>query len=118
MEKKQAASLKSSVKLKTRRRADLPDYTEEETQQLADFFKIFGDPTRIKILCELYAKEACVGDLAEALDMSQSAISHQLRVIKAINLVKSRREGKNIIYYLADNHVRSILMQGREHIAE
>lgn len=92
--------------------------TDEETEQLAEFFKIFGDPTRIRLLCALYAKESCVGDLANTLGMSQSAVSHQLRIIKAVNLVRSRREGKKVIYYLSDNHVRSILMQGLEHVAE
>ena len=91
---------------------------EGEAQQLAELFKIFGDPTRIKLLFELLSSESCVGDLALALDMSQSAVSHQLRIIKESRLVKCRREGKNMIYSLADDHVRTILSQGREHIEE
>ena len=91
---------------------------EGEAQQLAELFKIFGDPTRIKLLFELLSSESCVVDLALALDMSQSAVSHQLRIIKESRLVKCRREGKNMIYSLADDHVRTILSQGREHIEE
>lgn len=94
-------------------------WTEEETESLAEFFKVFGDPTRIRILFSLYAQEEmCVSELAETLDMSQSAISHQLRFIKTVNLIKSRRDGKNIFYSLADDHVRTILAMGREHINE
>ena len=91
---------------------------EGEAQQLAELFKIFGDPTRIKLLFELLSSESCVGYLALALDMSQSAVSHQLRIIKESRLVKCLREGKNMIYSLADDHVRTILSQGREHIEE
>lgn len=85
---------------------------------LADFFKVFGDTTRIKILCVLFQSEMCVCDLAEVLNMTQSAISHQLRVLKQIKLVKNRREGKTVFYSLADGHIQTILNQGMEHIAE
>lgn len=91
---------------------------EEEAQRLADFFKIFGDATRVKILFALLSSEACVGDLALALDMSQSAVSHQLRIIRNGRLVKCRREGKAVIYSLADDHVRTIISQGRQHVNE
>ncbi|HIG0358579.1 TPA: ArsR/SmtB family transcription factor [Clostridium sporogenes] len=90
----------------------------EESYRIADFFKVFGDATRIKILCYLFSIESSVGDLALALEMNQSAISHQLRIIKESRLIKSRREGKYIIYFLADNHVKTIVLQGIEHIEE
>ncbi len=91
---------------------------ETELYDLAELFKVFGDSTRIRILFVLFEAEVCVCDLAEALNMTQSAISHQLRILKQNKLVKSRREGKSIFYSLADNHVRSIIAQGREHIEE
>lgn len=86
--------------------------------ELAELFKVFGDSTRIRILFELSETELCVCDIANALDMTQSAISHQLRILKQSRLVKGRREGKSIIYSLADDHVRSIIATGREHIEE
>lgn len=95
---------------------DMP--AEESLYDLAELFKVFGDTTRIKILYVLFENEMCVCDLAQILNMTQSAISHQLRVLKQNRLVKFRREGKNIIYSLADDHVRSIINQGMEHIAE
>lgn len=82
------------------------------------FFKIFGDTTRIKILYVLLCSEMCVCDLAQILNMTQSAISHQLRVLKQMDLVKSRREGKTIFYSLADGHITTILSQGLDHIQE
>ena len=85
---------------------------------LADLFKVFGDPTRIRILYALSAQELCVCDIASVLDMTQSAISHQLRILKQNKLVKSRREGKSVFYSLADGHVRTIIAQGQEHIEE
>lgn len=85
---------------------------------LADLFKIFGDPTRIRILHVLSVQELCVCDIAQALDMTQSAISHQLRVLKQSHLVKFRREGKTVYYSLADSHVHTILAQGLEHVME
>ena len=91
---------------------------EEELQDLAEFFKVFGDATRLKILSVLLCSEMCVYDIATLLGMSQSAISHQLRILKQNKLVKSRREGKSIFYSLADDHVRTIINQGRDHIEE
>ncbi|SET36787.1 ArsR/SmtB family transcription factor [[Clostridium] polysaccharolyticum] len=91
---------------------------EEYLYDLAELFKVFGDTTRIKILYVLFESEMCVCDIAEILNMTQSAISHQLRVLKQNRLVRFRREGKNIIYSLADEHVRSIINQGMEHINE
>ena len=94
----------------------MPD--ENELYDLAELFKVFGDSTRIRILYVLFEAEVCVCDLAQALNMTQSAISHQLRILKQNKLVKSRREGKSVFYSLADDHVRSIIAQGREHIEE
>ena len=94
----------------------MPD--EDELYDLAELFKIFGDSTRIRILYVLFESEVCVCDLAAALSMTQSAISHQLRILKQNKLVKCRREGKSVFYSLADDHVRSIIAQGREHIEE
>lgn len=91
---------------------------EEELYDLAELFKVFGDSTRIRILFVLFEAEVCVCDLAAALNMTQSAISHQLRILKQNKLVKSRREGKSIFYSLADNHVRTVINQGLEHIEE
>ncbi|MDO4293470.1 MAG: metalloregulator ArsR/SmtB family transcription factor [Eubacteriales bacterium] len=91
---------------------------EEALYDLAELFKIFGDSTRIRILFVLFEAEVCVCDLAESLQMTQSAISHQLRILKQNKLVKSRREGKSIFYSLADGHVRTIINQGLEHIRE
>lgn len=84
--------------------------------ELADFFKIFGDGTRIRILQLLLAGEKNVGELAEALDMSQSAVSHQLRILRQNDLVKYRKEGKTVFYSLDDEHVRVVLEQGMTHI--
>ena len=92
--------------------------TEEELYDLAELFKVFGDSTRIKILYVLVESDMSVGDIAQALNMTQSSISHQLRVLKQSRLVKFRREGKNIVYSLADLHVHTILSQGLEHIEE
>ncbi|MDO4289410.1 MAG: metalloregulator ArsR/SmtB family transcription factor [Eubacterium sp.] len=94
----------------------MPD--EEKLYDLAELFKVFGDSTRIKILCVLFESEMCVCDIAELLSMSQSAISHQLRVLKQAKLVKNRREGKTVFYALADEHVRTIFDQGMEHVEE
>lgn len=94
----------------------LPD--EVELYNLAELFKVFGDSTRIRILYVLFEAEVCVCDLAQALNMTQSAISHQLKILKQNKLVKSRREGKSVFYSLADGHVRTIIAQGREHIEE
>lgn len=94
----------------------MPD--EEILYDLAELFKIFGDSTRIKILYVLFEAEMCVCDIATLLGTSQSAISHQLRSLKQSKLVKYRREGKTVFYSLADSHVRTILDQGMEHVAE
>lgn len=92
--------------------------SEDFIQELADFYKVFGDATRVKILCALTQAESCVCGLAEAVGMTQSAVSHQLRTLKQMKLVKNRREGKTIYYSLADGHIQSILNQGIEHITE
>lgn len=91
---------------------------DEIMYDLADLFKVFGDSTRIKILFGLEQAEMCVAHIAEMLDMSQSATSHQLRVLKENKLVKSRRVGKQVYYSLDDDHVHSILRQGLEHVLE
>lgn len=85
---------------------------------LAELYKIFGDSTRIKILYLLFEEEMCVCDIAEALRMTVSAISHQLRILKNAKLIKFRKEGKSVIYSLADEHVGLILAQGMEHVCE
>ena len=94
----------------------MPD--EEILYDLAELFKIFGDSTRIKILYVLFESEMCVCDIAQLLNMTQSAISHQLRVLKQMSLVKFRRDGKTIYYSLADSHVATIMNQGLEHVTE
>ena len=91
---------------------------EEDLYDLAEFFKVFADTTRIKILYVLLKQEMCVCDIAQTLEMTQSAISHQLRILKQMDLVKNRREGKTIYYSLADGHIVSILNQGMDHINE
>lgn len=93
-------------------------YNDEAIYSLAELFKIFGDPTRIRILYAMLDTERCVNDIAGLLEMSQSSVSHQLRILKTSKLVKSRREGKSIFYSLDDEHVRSILSMGMEHIME
>ena len=95
---------------------DLPD--EELLYDLADLFKVFSDTTRIKILYALFEAEMCVCDIAALLGMTQSAISHQLKALKNARLVKSRRDGKTVFYSLADDHVKTIIDQGLEHILE
>ena len=91
---------------------------ESELYDLADLFKVFGDSTRIKILYVLFENEMCVDDIASILNMTQSAISHQLRILKQNRLVKFRKEGKTVLYTLADEHVFTILSQGIEHVEE
>ena len=91
---------------------------EEELQDLAEFYRVFGDATRLKILYVLLSAEMCVYDIASVLGMSQSAISHQLRMLKQMKLVKNRREGKTVFYSLADDHIQTIMNQGMEHILE
>ena len=85
---------------------------------IAELFKGFADPTRVHILYLLAERELCVGDIAEAVQISQSGISHQLRMLKQMHLIKFRREGKNILYSLADDHVKTILEMGLEHVLE
>ena len=97
-------------------RAQLP--RDETLYDLAELFKIFGDSTRVKILYALLESELCVCDIADLLGMTQSAISHQLRVLRSSKLVKFRRDGKTLYYSLADEHVCRILNQGMEHIEE
>lgn len=92
---------------------------EEETlYDLAELFKIFGDSTRIKILYALFEAELCVNDIAEQLNLSQTAVSHQLRILRQNKLVSGRKDGKNVRYSLADDHVRTIIDMGLEHIEE
>ncbi len=90
----------------------------ETLEQIADLFKGFADPTRVTILTLLEQRELCVTDITEALDISQSAVSHQLRILKQMHLIKFRREGKNLWYSLADEHVKTILQMGLEHVLE
>ena len=97
-------------------KASLP--ADEILYDLAELFKIFGDSTRVKILYALLESELCVCDIAKLMEVTQSAVSHQLRVLKNSKLVKFRREGKVIYYSLADQHVERILSQGMEHIME
>ncbi len=92
--------------------------TDEEVYYLAELFKVFADSTRIRILYALSGGEMCVMEISQALNMSQSSISHQLRVLKQSRLVKFRRDGRTIYYSLADHHVRTMLSQGLEHISE
>lgn len=94
----------------------LPD--EEILYDVAELFKVFGDSTRIKIICALFESEMCVYDLAATLQMTQSAISHQLRILKNANLVKFRRDGKLIYYSLDDEHVQQIFDAGYKHVIE
>ncbi|MBP3206249.1 MAG: helix-turn-helix transcriptional regulator [Lachnospiraceae bacterium] len=103
---------------KTIQKVDEQMPPEEELENLAEFFKVFGDVTRLKILIALRCSEMCVYDISTLLNMSQSAISHQLRVLKQLDLVKNRREGKTIFYSLADSHIVTILSQGLDHIEE
>ena len=95
---------------------DLPD--DEILYDLAELFRVFGDSTRIKILYALFESELCVNDIAQVVGISQSAVSHQLRVLKDSKLVRFRREGKTVFYALDDDHVRSILSMGMDHIEE
>ena len=95
---------------------DLPD--DEVLYELAELFRVFCDSTRIKILYALFESEKCVNDISNAVGISQSAVSHQLRVLRASKLVKFRREGKAMLYSLDDDHVRSMLELGMEHVEE
>ncbi len=97
-------------------KADIPD--DELLCDLGDLFKVFGDSTRIKILYSLFEKELCVCAIADLLNMTQSAVSHQLKTLKDAKLVSNRRDGKTIFYSLADEHVKTIIGMGFEHITE
>ena len=97
-------------------RKQMPD--EDDLYDLAELYKVFGDSTRIKILYVLFAAELCGYDIAQLLGMTQSAVSHQLRILKNNKLVKFRREGKTVFYALDDDHVRSILKLGMEHLGD
>lgn len=94
----------------------IPD--KDTVEQIAELFKAFGDPTRVRILSLLIEGELCVNEIAQGVMLSQSAVSHQLRILKQMHLIKFRREGKNILYSLADDHVRTILKMGLEHVLE
>lgn len=96
--------------------ANQPD--DEILYDLAELFKVFGDSTRIKILYSMFDAELCVSDIASLLHLSQSSVSHQLRILKNSKLVKFRRDGKSVFYSLDDEHVRKILSMGMEHVEE
>jgi ArsR family transcriptional regulator len=91
---------------------------KETMEQIAELFKGFADPTRVHILSLLSQQERCVTEIAEEVQLSQSAISHQLRILKQMHLIKYRRDGKNLWYSLADDHVKTILQMGLEHVLE
>ena len=97
-------------------RRQMPD--EDDLYDLAELYKVFGDSTRVKILYVLFGAELCLYDIARLLGMTQSAVSHQLRILKNNKLVKFRREGKTVFYGLDDDHVRSILQLGMEHLGD
>lgn len=98
------------------KKCQIPD--DEEIEVLAELFKVFGDSTRIRILFVLCDEERNVGEIAEALDMTQSAVSHQLKILRTAKLIKARRDGKQMFYSLADEHVHTIIGVGRDHIEE
>ncbi len=92
--------------------------SEEHLYDLAELFKVFGDSTRIKILYALFESQLCVGDIAQLLGVSQSAVSHQLKILKDAKLVRFKRQGKIVFYMLDDDHVRNVLKLGMEHVIE
>ena len=96
----------------------IENVSENELSDLAELFKIFGDSTRIKILFALFHGEKNVTEICEMLEMNQSAVSHQLKILRTSKLISSRREGKAVIYGLADDHVKTIIAMGKEHIEE
>lgn len=96
----------------------IKDIPEEKLLKLADLFKMFSDSTRIKILYELFDGEKNVTEICTDIEMNQSAVSHQLKALKTAKLIKSRREGKSVLYSLADEHVKTIIAMGKEHIEE
>ena len=109
---------KNSSKNKAGKKHSAGFENTEAPYALADLFRVFADSTRIRILYVIMEKEVCVGDIADALNMTVSAISHQLRILKTAHLVKYRKEGKISYYSLADDHVKTIMAQGTEHIEE
>ena len=117
--KKKRGTVMSSLQEKTNISVqELNEMRPEELEILAEFFRSFGDMTRLRIMNVLARGEICVGDLTAVLDMTQSAVSHQLKVLKTSRMVKSRRDGKQILYSLDDEHVHNILLAGIEHIRE
>lgn len=122
--KKKAEKLSKQVKEERqekpkKKRTILHEEPSEETlTDLAELFKVFGDSTRMRILFALFDEEINVGGIAERLSLSQSAVSHQLRILRTSQLVDARREGKSMYYFLADDHVRTIIAQGMEHVLE
>ena len=108
--------LEQTAPEKEKQPVEMPD--DEVLYELADLFRVFGDSTRIKILYALHDSELCVQDIADAVQLSQSAVSHQLRLLKASKLVKFRRDGKTVFYSLDDDHVRSMIALGMEHVEE
>lgn len=109
-----------SEEKKMKRRIDhlISSVSEDELGELAELFKIFGDSTRIKILFALFSGEKNVTEICDTIDMNQSAVSHQLKILKTSKLIQSHREGKSIVYSLADEHVKTIIAMGKEHIEE
>ena len=95
---------------------NIPD--KQTLEHIAELFKGFSDPTRVQILCNLVDRELCVTEISQRIALSQSAVSHQLRILKQMHLIKYRRDGKNILYSLADDHVLTILQMGLEHVLE
>ncbi len=116
MEKERCEFCRYNINIVEKLKKTLPD--NDTVYSLSEVFKVFGDPTRIKILWTLFDDEKCVYDIAEAILMTQSAVSHQLRVLKQARLVKSRRDGKNTFYSLDDDHVKRIIEQVMIHITE
>ena len=96
----------------------ITNITETELSDLAELFKVFGDSTRIRILYDLFEKEKNVTEICDDLEMNQSAVSHQLKILKTSKLIQARRDGKAMYYSLADDHVKTIIAMGKEHIEE
>ena len=114
-----AAKAGESTSIDTKPAPDIDGMPSEELlYDLADLFKVFGDTTRIKILYALMGKDLCVAEIAEVIGATQSAVSHQLRTLKQARLVRFQRDGKSVIYSLADDHVYTVLSQGMNHICE
>lgn len=116
MEKERCEYCRYNLNIVEKLKKTLPD--NDTVSRLSEIFKVFADATRIKILWSLFDTEKCVYDIAESVGMTQSAVSHQLRVLKQARLVKSRRDGKNTFYSLDDDHVKRIIEQGMIHMSE